>query len=138
MIRPLSPEDSRAVLAEVGAGRLAMVTPEGPYAVPMLFALDGDALLFYTTPGRKLDALRRHPSGVSMEIDEVGARPDWRSVLVVGRFEEAGDGARDSLRAALQSNHHPYAAQALQDLDQPDTVLARLTLTQLSGRAYQP
>lgn len=137
VVRALSEAESLGVLGEVGAGRLALVTTAGPYAVPMLFALEDRSLLLYSTPGRKLEALRAHPSGVSLEVDDVASRPDWRSVMVVGRFSE-GTASADRLRAAFGASVHPYARVALAELDRPDTVLGRLSIEQISGRCMQP
>ncbi|MHB8618763.1 MAG: pyridoxamine 5'-phosphate oxidase family protein [Chloroflexota bacterium] len=138
MIKPLSEDESLAVLRQIGYGRLALVTPEGPYAVPMLFRVDERTLVFYTLPGRKLDALRQHPSGVTMEVDDIDSTSAWRSVMVVGRFEEESVAQREGLEREFATRRQAYARVALAALVLPDATFGRLTIEQLSGRTMQP
>ncbi|MGH2519377.1 MAG: pyridoxamine 5'-phosphate oxidase family protein [Chloroflexota bacterium] len=69
MIRALSPDECRQTMARLPHGRLAVVTDQGPYAVPMLFAVQAGSLALYALPGRLLTALRGHPLGVVVEFD---------------------------------------------------------------------
>jgi nitroimidazol reductase NimA-like FMN-containing flavoprotein (pyridoxamine 5'-phosphate oxidase superfamily) len=68
-------------------GRLAVSDGGTPTIFPVNYRMDGDAVVFRTAPGTKLD---RGPRGrASFEIDEFDRehRTGW-SVVVVGRLEE--------------------------------------------------
>ena len=140
LVRPLAEEESLRSLAEIGWGRLAVLGAEGSYAVPMLFALDGKSLLLYTRPGRKLERLREHPGGVVFEVDDIENVTAWRSVMVVGRFEEieTTPERRELLSAEFRRRSHCYASIALTDLSTEDVAIGRVVIEQLSGRAMQP
>ena len=87
----LTREESMALLDESMVAHLGLVADGEPYVTPMSFVREGETLLFRTTAGRKLDALRDHPSvciEVSSYDDETG---DWRSVIVNGTAEEVTD-----------------------------------------------
>lgn len=138
MIRVLSEEDCLAAARELGMGRLAVVDGEEAYAVPMLFAVAGRSLLFYLRPGREWSALRAHPRGVTMEVDDVDRAASWRSVLLVGHFEEADGEDAGRLALELAERTGPYAQIARGELRQPDARTGRLVVEQISGRAMDP
>ena len=138
VIRPLSDDECLGVLSEVGWGRLATVSDAGPYAVPMLYVVAERSLRFYTLPGRKLDALRQHPNGVTMEVDDIATTAAWRSVIVVGRFTETDATVRQSLVEAFSGRAARFCAEALRDVQEPSAIFGKIEIEQLSGRAMQP
>jgi nitroimidazol reductase NimA-like FMN-containing flavoprotein (pyridoxamine 5'-phosphate oxidase superfamily) len=75
------------LLAEEEVGRLALVVGRSPSIFPINYALDGDALVFRTAAGTKLDHAERGP--VAFEVDGLDRerRTGW-SVVVHGRLEE--------------------------------------------------
>lgn len=83
----LPAEESLRLLASAQVARIAWV--DGPRArvVPVTIAVDGDAVVFWTGPGRKLDAIR---AGAPLTLAADGMEPalhvGW-SVEVVGRAE---------------------------------------------------
>jgi nitroimidazol reductase NimA-like FMN-containing flavoprotein (pyridoxamine 5'-phosphate oxidase superfamily) len=69
-------------------GRLAVVAGGTPAVFPVNYAMDGDAVVFRTAPGTKLDA--GNGASACFEIDSFDRdrRTGW-SVVVSGRLEEA-------------------------------------------------
>jgi nitroimidazol reductase NimA-like FMN-containing flavoprotein (pyridoxamine 5'-phosphate oxidase superfamily) len=57
----------------------------------MSFVVDGGRILFRTTGGKKLEAIRRNPT-VCIEVSKFDAGSgEWASVIVVGTAVEVGD-----------------------------------------------
>lgn len=76
------------LLAADEIGRLAVVAGHSPEVFPVNYRMDGDAVVFRTGPGTKLD---HGPRGLAaFEIDHFDRqhRAGW-SVVVHGRLEEA-------------------------------------------------
>jgi nitroimidazol reductase NimA-like FMN-containing flavoprotein (pyridoxamine 5'-phosphate oxidase superfamily) len=75
------------LLAADEVGRLAVNVGRAPTIFPVNYRMDGEAVVFRTDWGTKLDMGRRAP--VSFEIDgfDRAARTGW-SVVVAGRLEE--------------------------------------------------
>ena len=90
MIKPLSSEDARALLAERKEGRLGCVADGGPYVVPISYVLDGDNIYSHSLPGRKISAMRENPR-VCLQVDDVRSESHWRSAIAFGRYEEITD-----------------------------------------------
>jgi nitroimidazol reductase NimA-like FMN-containing flavoprotein (pyridoxamine 5'-phosphate oxidase superfamily) len=77
-------EECLALIARGGVGRLAVALPHrSPLIVPVNYVVEGEAVLFRTDAGSKLDALRTLP--VSFEVDEIDPfhKTGW-SVLIRG------------------------------------------------------
>jgi len=73
-------------------GRLAMVTREGPYVVPLGYVFENGRIGFHSSPkGRKVESFSKDHH-VCFEVDE--ANPEitqYKSVLVFGTIEETQD-----------------------------------------------
>lgn len=85
-IRPLSPEECRALLASHHVGRLAYAYKQRVDIEPLHYVADGDWLYMRTAPGTKVSMLDRQP-WVALEVDEVNGLFDWRSVVVHGSVQ---------------------------------------------------
>jgi nitroimidazol reductase NimA-like FMN-containing flavoprotein (pyridoxamine 5'-phosphate oxidase superfamily) len=122
----ISPDACRALLAGEEVGRLALVIGGAPSIFPVNFALDGDAVVFRTAPGTKLDHAGR--STVAFEVDGIDreARTGW-SVVVVGRLEEVDQFDAATLARVSALALYPWAEGA------KDHWL-RLVPTRISGR----
>ena len=78
------------LLADDEIGRLAVLAGGTPLILPVNYQLDGEASVFRTDPGTKLDqGLRAH---AAFEIDSFdrGERTGW-SVVAQGRLEEVSE-----------------------------------------------
>lgn len=92
MLEVLTPRTCRELLTTVSIGRIAVVVDGHPEVFPVVFALDGDAVVFRTDSGTKLHAAVHWPS-VAFEADHVDeSSGDGWSVLVVGAVGEVVDG----------------------------------------------
>ncbi|MHB1905418.1 MAG: pyridoxamine 5'-phosphate oxidase family protein [Acidimicrobiales bacterium] len=104
MIDEMTGAEVEEFLLATRVGRVGCRDGEDTYVVPVIYAWHEGCAYAYTTEGKKVDLMRRHPR-VCFEVDEY--RPDggWRSVIVQGVYEELdGEGATltlDLLRARM-------------------------------------
>jgi PPOX class probable F420-dependent enzyme len=109
-------DEARARFAGARVARLATVRPDGgPHIVPIVFALDGDRLVFAvdrkpksTTRLRRVENLEAEPR-VSILVDVYDDRWDrlwW--VRADGKARVAGAGERRSALLALAAKYEPY------------------------------
>lgn len=94
-LRELPPDECLQLLGTVEVGRLAVAAgQDAPLVVPVNFVVDGEDIVFRTSPGAKLQLLQDRP--VSFQADHVdrGHHSGW-SVLVTGSAREfpAAEGA---------------------------------------------
>jgi len=86
---PLSREEALRLPAEEPVAHIGFISDGAPYVTPMSFVVDeGRIILFRTTGGKKLDALRLEPR-VCVEASRFD--PDsggWASVIVTGKAFE--------------------------------------------------
>lgn len=90
-VERLPPSHCRRLLEQTEIGRVGVLVDSAPEIYPVNYALDGDSIVFRTSPGSKLRGLLKSPS-VCFEIDglDVAARTGW-SVMVKGRAVEITD-----------------------------------------------
>jgi uncharacterized protein len=108
VIREMTGDECRDVLARMRFGRLGCARDNQPYVVPIYFSYDGRYVYGFSTPGQKIDWMRANPL-VCLEVDEQTSADQWLSVLVSGRFEELPDtpefaAARAQAQAALRAH----------------------------------
>lgn len=72
-----------ALLREGRVGMLAMVSEEGPYAIPMAYGWDGSELWIGVSEGLKTRALDADPR-CAFTVWVADGRDSWRSVIVAG------------------------------------------------------
>lgn len=89
MITDLNPKDSIEILSSNFIGRLAFIDGSAPYVVPMTYYYDTDSksIISYSSLGHKINAMRKN-NEVCLQVDEIDALNNWRSVIVHGTFEE--------------------------------------------------
>lgn len=93
----LDREECLRLLTEVQVGRVGITTEAMPVVLPVNFVLDGERIVFSSTPGTKL-YVAATGAQVAFEADEVdaGSRRGW-SVCVTGPatvVEDQGEAAR--------------------------------------------
>jgi nitroimidazol reductase NimA-like FMN-containing flavoprotein (pyridoxamine 5'-phosphate oxidase superfamily) len=106
LITRMRSKECREFLDRSGLGRLACVSNNRPYIVPIYFAFDADRLYSFSTLGQKILWMRQNPL-VCLEADEIRAHDDWESVVVLGRYVEISGGpdgakARRHVRSLLE------------------------------------
>ncbi len=87
LIREMTIEECRDLLARKGFGRLACSFDSQPYIVPIYFVFEGIHLYGFSTLGRKIEWMRANPL-VCVETDDVIDHLRWKSVIAFGRYEE--------------------------------------------------
>jgi nitroimidazol reductase NimA-like FMN-containing flavoprotein (pyridoxamine 5'-phosphate oxidase superfamily) len=75
------------LLKRAFVGRLACSLNNEPYVVPVCFAYDPGYIYVFSTLGKKIDWMRQNPK-VCLQIDEIGSRSNWTSVIVNGKYVE--------------------------------------------------
>ena len=84
-------DEALRVLAEAPVAHIGMISDGRPYVTPMSFIVEGDSILFRTTGGRKMEALRQDPR-VCIEVSKFDSESgEWASVIVTGSAVEVGD-----------------------------------------------
>jgi len=97
----------RLLAADV-VGRLAVLHGNAPAVFPVNYMLDGEAIVFRTDEGSKLDAAERAPA--CFEIDEIDreTRCGW-SVVASGRLEEVTEYDSRTWRRVHELAVEPWA-----------------------------
>ena len=80
----LDEAECRAILRDQRLCVLAVTDGDLPYAIPLFYGFDGDAIWLGVAEGRKTQLLDRN-SRLCLSVNEVGPGDSWRSVLVTGR-----------------------------------------------------
>lgn len=90
LITDMNRESCRALLTRARLGRLACAHEGQPYITPMSWMTEGDYLYSFSTQGQKIQWMRQNPL-VCIEFEEVSTPRDWKTVIILGRFEELPD-----------------------------------------------
>jgi uncharacterized protein len=86
-ISEITQDECKAVLADASFGRLGCCFENQPYVVPIYFVFESDYLYALSTPGRKIDWMRRNPK-VCVQVDQIKSETQWLSVLAFGSYQE--------------------------------------------------
>lgn len=135
MIRPMSPDETRALLAEGHIGRLGCVSDGTPYVVPVSYILSEDCLYIHSLAGRKVRALRAMPRAC-LQVDDIKDPYNWRSAIAFGRYEEITDvGQRQwAVRRLLARFPHLTPVESVPVHDgQSSVVVFRIRIDELTG-----
>jgi len=107
----LDPAECRQRLESLsgGVGRLAVMTPTGPMIYPVNFTVDGNAVVFRTSPYSALGATTWGVD-VAFEVDHIDldARQGW-SVVVKGCAHIVDDPADEDRLRSLGREPTPWA-----------------------------
>lgn len=136
MIKTLSESESFDILLRGRLARLGCIVEGEPYVVPVNYYLDGDNAYLHSLPGRKIEALRRHPRAC-LQVDEIRDEANWRSVLAYGHYEEIG--SHDE-RAHILNDFYkrfalltPVESVIVHDGASLDVIVFRLRIDTVSG-----
>jgi uncharacterized protein len=86
-IIPISEQECSELLKRVSIGRLACSLDDQPYVVPVAFSYEPDCIYIFSTLGKKIKWMRQNPK-VCLQVDEIGNRSNWLSVIVTGTYLE--------------------------------------------------
>lgn len=138
-MRDLSRDEIEDFLRSQRIARLGCHADGETYVVPIIYAYDDGAVVTVTTEGRKTAMLRANPR-VCVELDEYDAdsRGSWRSVIAQGSSEElAGDEIEAALSLLRERFSRASGRQAEPRPLSPGTVVLRISLDEMSGRAME-
>jgi nitroimidazol reductase NimA-like FMN-containing flavoprotein (pyridoxamine 5'-phosphate oxidase superfamily) len=142
LIHELDTTECAAILKRTSLGRLGCSNADQPYVVPIYFSYDADAQCVYAFSGigQKVNWMRDNPK-VCLEVDEIDDKNHWRSVIVVGRYEEIPDDplqadARRRAERLFQERHKWWlpAAATLPSRPRHQAVIFRIAIEHLTGR----
>ncbi|WP_276168142.1 pyridoxamine 5'-phosphate oxidase family protein [Zobellia alginiliquefaciens] len=87
--RSMTQDDCIKFLSNHCIGHLAYIAGKSPFIVPVTYYYDKEnkCLISYSGEGHKVESMRRY-SEVALQVEEVTAIHNWRSVMVNGTFEE--------------------------------------------------
>jgi len=146
-ISEMSHRESRALLEGLGIGRLACARENQPYVVPIFFAYEENRLYALSTLGRKIEWMRGNPL-VCVQADEVRSYFEWKSVIVLGRYEELPDDAAHGkarghaitlLSQRFQWWQGAFAADRLRaHAGDPVPVFFSINITEITGHRAEP
>jgi uncharacterized protein len=142
LITPLSDAQCRAVLARQRLCIVSVVDGTEPYAVPVFYGFEGDALYLGVAEGRKTRALDTNPS-VYIVVTEVGPGDRWRSVAVAGQARTLTASAeRQRAIDVLMAHNRRLRADASPRKAAPRRPaggrVLRIENVTLSGREFNP
>ncbi len=144
IISEMTTQECRGLLTASRVGRLACVSEEQPYVVPISFVYENGNIYSFSLVGHKIWAMRKHPK-VCLEVDAVLSPRSWWSVVVFGRYEELSEAGhwrdeRDHAWSLLQKARPNWWEPGCETPDSVDKVALpphiffRITIEQISGR----
>jgi uncharacterized protein len=109
LITKMRSRECRELIARLGFGRLACVSNNRPYVVPIYFSYEAERLYCFSTLGRKIEWMRQNPL-VCVEVDEIVSHDNWLSVVALGQYLEFSNSPKDAkglqhARALIQKRH---------------------------------
>jgi nitroimidazol reductase NimA-like FMN-containing flavoprotein (pyridoxamine 5'-phosphate oxidase superfamily) len=142
LIQELDPRECADVLSRASLGRLGCARFDQPYIVPIHFSFDPTLQCVYafSTIGQKIEWMRENPK-VCLEVEEIGDKDHWTTVLAIGRYEEIHQApeeaeARRRAEQLFQQRREwwlPGAAKVTSREPQ-HIVVYRIQIDRLSGR----
>ncbi len=152
-VRPMSRAEMDQFLTVAPVGRLGMITPEGPYVIPMGYCYTEGKIFIHMCgeEGRKVRALKANPV-VCFEVDESLSDTSLaKSVIITGRAEIIDEPKRMIPYLQLHINKYrvpmPYGEyatrnnrkeKALEQYGKPELEVLRIcciTPTEMTGRS---
>ena len=135
MIRPMSPDETRALLEAARVGHLGCLAQGTPYVVPVSYMLDGETIYVHSFVGRKIRALRQNPRAC-LQVEEIQDEYNWRSAIAFGRYEEIADAdeRRRAVRRLLARFPHLTPVESVPVHDgQSSIIVFRILIEEMSG-----
>jgi uncharacterized protein len=137
----MAENDIREILTRNNLGRLGCSHANQPYVVPMSYVYEGDTIYGFATDGQKNQWMRENPK-VCFEVDEIGDRLHWASIVVTGLYREIPDkpeNAKERARAqeVLRSRslwwHPAFAFRRLKTAGPAVVILYVIKIEAMSG-----
>jgi len=89
MIKTLETKEKKFILSRNYIGYLAYIYNNSPFVVPITYFYNEQQnnIICYSSNGHKINALRKN-SATSICISNIDSVNDWKSIMVIGNFEE--------------------------------------------------
>jgi nitroimidazol reductase NimA-like FMN-containing flavoprotein (pyridoxamine 5'-phosphate oxidase superfamily) len=89
MSEKIDNKESLQILSNNYIGHLAYISNDAPYILPITYYYDPkeNTILSYSSEGHKINAMRLN-GAISIQIEEIESINSWKSVLIIGDFEE--------------------------------------------------
>jgi nitroimidazol reductase NimA-like FMN-containing flavoprotein (pyridoxamine 5'-phosphate oxidase superfamily) len=123
------------LLHEQVVGRVGCHVDGLTYVVPLIYAYDGSALYVASIGGLKIEMMRANPR-VCFEVDEYSPQ-GWRSAIVQGDYEELEGEDVSSALDRLQRRFGRSAGESNRRLVSDTTVVFRIVVREVTGRAVR-
>ena len=142
LIRELTTEECRDVLARTHLGRLGCARLDQPYIVPIHFSFDDAARCVYafSTIGQKVYWMRDNPK-VCLEVEEIVDGHQWTTVVATGLYQEIqndpGEADARTRAAELFEQRAEWWLPAAANVPwrgRSDIVIYRIQIERLTGR----
>jgi nitroimidazol reductase NimA-like FMN-containing flavoprotein (pyridoxamine 5'-phosphate oxidase superfamily) len=143
LIQDMSREMSVSLLKGVHLGRIACARGSQPYVTPFSFAHHGGSLYSFARLGKKIEWMRANPL-VCVEVEEIVARREWRTVVIFGQYEELPDTPEfgearvlaHDLLSETASWWEPSFAKSLRSgaVHASEPIYFRISIDEMSGR----
>jgi len=139
-IIPISKQECSEWLKRVSIGRLGCSLDDQTYVVPIAFSYEPNCVYIFCT-GKKIEWMLRNPK-VCLQVDEIGNRSNWISVVVTGTSVELGElehtaEREHALKQLAQYSQYwrtPLAERREQMNDLSiETAFVRIDITSMSG-----
>ena len=147
LIKTMTRQACVDLLKRTKTGRLACAHEGQSYITPMSFVYDGNCLYSFSTVGQKITWMRANPL-VCVEVDELVSPREWKTVVVLGRYEElpntpGDDELRSYAYALLQRRplwwEPGYVRTIVDGKERPiEFLYFRIHIDQMSGRCGIP
>lgn len=95
----ISKQECGELLNRVSIGRLGCSLDDQPYVVPVAFSYEPGCIYVFSTVGKKIEWMRKN-SKVCLQVDEIGNRSNWTSVILTGTYSELRE-----MESAAQREH---------------------------------
>lgn len=142
-----SPQQMEQLLEQAAVGRLALVTEEGPYLVPVNFLfLGGSIFVHCAQAGRKFEALKAD-GRVCFEVDEAGPQvlsargcgisQLYRSVICFGTASFVEDRAeKHAILTRMIEKYVPasYQVSPMNEDNLANTALVKIAVDTMTGK----
>ena len=146
MIEYLTREQATTLLTVNSFGHIGCNDGFNTYVYPINYVFDGNCIFCHSLPGAKISTMRINRR-VCLQVDEICAAEDWKSVMVLGQYEEVED-ARERYQAikafAEHGMHLKISSEALatdSDLLRPQglqqkmkLLIYRIRIAEITGR----
>jgi nitroimidazol reductase NimA-like FMN-containing flavoprotein (pyridoxamine 5'-phosphate oxidase superfamily) len=87
MLGELSNSEIETLLDDQLIGRIGCGEAGDVFVVPITYAYDGNYIYGHSKEGMKIRMMRKNPS-VCFEVDQITDMTNWKSVILLGTYEE--------------------------------------------------